>query len=194
MEKTKWTYNEERSFASNYFTFVQSFVSVLESLIKSWFNVLTTQVSIFILFVSAGVLFQGVFSPEYAQWNNFQLITFKVSRINFVRYLSDIIPSTTRRYYSRNANNIPWVKVNNNYFMKIFSPSTIIERSKLDLSIRNWTSLNIFEGRLLQFERPLENSVFTSHNPIRIKYLTRLRLDFVIANLNWFSRCCWSGL
>ena len=176
MEKIKWTYNEERSFASNYFTFVQSFVSVLESLIKSWFNVLTTQVSIFILFVSAGVLFQGVFSPEYAQWNNFQLITFKVSRINFVRYLSDIIPSTTRRYYSRNANNIPWVRVNKNYFMKIFSLSTIIERSKLDLSIRNWTSLNIFEGRLSQFERPLENSVFTSHNPIRIKYLTRLRI------------------
>ena len=131
------------------------------------------------------------FLQEYAQWNNFQLITFKVSRINYVRYLSDIIPSTTRRYYSRNANNIPWVRVNKNYFMKIFSPSTIIERSKLDLSIRN---SNIFEGRLLQFERPLENSVFTSHNPIRIKYLTRLRLDFVIANLNWFSRCCWSGL
>ena len=67
--------------------------------------------------------------------------------------------------------------------MKIFSPSTIIERSKLDLSIRNSTSLNIFEGRLLQFERPLENSVFTIHNPVRIKYLTRLRIGLCCRKL-----------
>ena len=36
--------------------------------------------------------------------------------------------------------------------------------------------VNVFKGRLLQFVRPLENSVFTCHNPIGIKYLTRLRL------------------
>ena len=50
--------------------------------------------------------------------------------------------------------------------------------NKLDLSIRNSTSLNVFKGRLLQFVRPLENSVFTCHNPIGIKYLTRIRLGF----------------
>ena len=52
------------------------------------------------------------------------------------------------------------------------------EWNKLDLSIRKWTSLNIFKSRLLRFVRPLENSVFTSHNPIGIKYLTRIRLGF----------------
>ena len=92
------------------------------------------------------------------------------------KYLSDIIPSTTRRYSSRNANNIPLVRVNNNYFMNTFFPSTITEWNKLDLSIRNSASLNVFKGRLLQFVRPLENSVFTYHNPIGIKYLTGLRL------------------
>ena len=91
------------------------------------------------------------------------------------KYLSDIIRSTARRYSSRNANNIPSVTVNNNYFVNTFFPSTISEWNKLDLSIRNSTSLNIFKGRLLQFIRPLENSVFTCHNPIGIKYLTRLR-------------------
>ena len=94
------------------------------------------------------------------------------------KYLSDIIRSTARRYSSRNANNIPSVRVNNNYFVNTFFPSTISEWNKLDLSIRNSTSLNIFKGRLLQFIRPLENSVFTCHNPIGIKYLTRLRLGF----------------
>ena len=31
---------------------------------------------------------------------------------------------------------------------------------------------------MLRFVRPLENSVFTCHNPIGIKYLTRIRLGF----------------
>ena len=94
------------------------------------------------------------------------------------KYLSDIIPSTTRRYSSRNANNIPLVRVNNSYFMNTFFPSTITEWNTIDLSIRNSASLNVFEGRSLQFVRPLENSVFTCHNPIGIKYLTRLRIEF----------------
>ena len=94
------------------------------------------------------------------------------------KYLSDIIPCTTRSYSERNANNILLVRVNNNYFINILFPSTITEWNKLDLSICNSTSLNMFKGRLLQFVRPLENSVFTSHNPIVIKYLTRMRLGF----------------
>ena len=62
--------------------------------------------------------------------------------------------------------------------MNTFFPPTITEWNKLDLSIRNPPSLNVFKGRLLQLVRPLENSVLTCHNPIGIKYLTRLRLGF----------------
>ena len=43
------------------------------------------------------------------------------------KYLSDIIPSTTRRYFSRNANNIPLLRANTNYFMSTFFPSTITD-------------------------------------------------------------------
>ena len=64
------------------------------------------------------------------------------------------------------------------YTLLTFFPSTITEWNKLDLSIRNSACLNVFKCRLLQFVRPLENSVFTCHNPIGIKYLTRLRLGF----------------
>ena len=94
------------------------------------------------------------------------------------KYLSDIIPSTTRRYSSRNANSIPLVRVNNNYFLNTFFSSTITEQNKPNLSIRNSTSLSIFKGRLLQFVRPFENSLFTCHNPIGITYLTTLKLGF----------------
>ena len=64
------------------------------------------------------------------------------------KYLSDIIPSTTRRYYSRNANNIPLVRANTNCFMNTFFQSTITEWNKLHLSICKSTSLNIFKSRL----------------------------------------------
>ena len=70
--------------------------------------------------------------------------------------------------------------------MNTFFPSTITEWNKLDLSIRNSISLNIFKGRLLQFVLPLENSVFTCHNPIGIKYLTRLRLENTV---HYFLHC-----
>ena len=57
-------------------------------------------------------------------------------------------------------------------------PSTITKWNKLDLSIGNSTSLNIFKDRLLQLLKPLGNSVCTCHNPIEIKYLARVRLGF----------------
>ena len=60
--------------------------------------------------------------------------------------------------------------------MNTFFPST--KWKKLDPSIRNSISLDIFEGRLLKFVWPLESSVFTCPNPIGIEYLTRLKLRF----------------
>ena len=41
--------------------FFESFVPVLEPLIKSWFDVPSTQMPILILLLRAGVLFEGAF-------------------------------------------------------------------------------------------------------------------------------------
>ena len=57
MGSTKWNYHKERSFPSNYFIFL-NFFSVWNPLIKILFDVQTTQMSISILFVTAGVLFE----------------------------------------------------------------------------------------------------------------------------------------
>ena len=120
----------------------------------------------------------GLESLQDRRWYIKLCVFYKLLNNMSSKYLSYIIPSTTRRYCSRNENNIPLVRVNNKYFMNTFFPSTITEWNKLDLSIRNSASLNVFKSRLLQFVRPLENSVFTCHNPIGIKYLTRPRLGF----------------
>ena len=61
MGSTKWAYHKERGFASNYFHYFRNFIFIL-ALIRSWFVVPTTRISIFILFVRAGVLLEGTIS------------------------------------------------------------------------------------------------------------------------------------
>ena len=69
MVSTEWTYHKKRSFASKYFVFLKI---LFESLIKSWIDVSTTQMSIFVLFVITGVLFDGAFSL----WVSLKVIIF----------------------------------------------------------------------------------------------------------------------
>ena len=47
--------------------FFDNFVSVYKPLIKSWFDVLTNEMPIFILYVRDGVLFESAFPCEYPQ-------------------------------------------------------------------------------------------------------------------------------
>ena len=110
----------------------------------------------------------GLESLQDRRWYRKLCVFYKILNSVSPKYFNDIIPSTTRRYAPRNANSIPLVIVNSNYFINTFFPSTTTEWNKLDLSIGNLTSLNIFKGRLLQFVKPLENSVYTCNNPIGI--------------------------
>ena len=55
MATTKWTYHKEWRFANSYLIFFGKFVPVLEPLEKRQFDVPTTQMSIFVFFISAGV-------------------------------------------------------------------------------------------------------------------------------------------
>ena len=57
MVTTKWAYHRERSFASNYFIFFEILFQF-----KNQFNVPAAQTPIFVVFLSAGVLFDGAFT------------------------------------------------------------------------------------------------------------------------------------
>ena len=50
------------------------------------------------------------------------------------------------------------------------------EWNKLDSGIRNLNSLSLFKSRILKFIQPNPNSIFNSHNPEAIKYLSRIIL------------------
>ena len=61
MGGTKWTNHWEQSLSRNYFIYLLTFFVVSESFTKIWFDVPTTQISIFILSVTIEVLLQGHF-------------------------------------------------------------------------------------------------------------------------------------
>ena len=83
------------------------------------------------------------------------------------------------KYYSTRSsqiNDISNIKTSSNFFSNSFFLSTITEWNKLDCDIRNSDSLNKFKLLLLQFVRPVANSVFDINNPYGLKLLTRLHL------------------
>ena len=59
-----------------------------------------------------------------------------------------------------------------------FFPSAITEWNKLDCSVRNADSFKVFKKCVLTFIRPMPNSIYNIHNPLRVKYLTTLRIRF----------------
>ena len=66
-----------------------------------------------------------------------------------------------------------------NLLLKVVSDlvvSVILEWNKLDVDMRNFTSINIFKKSLLQFVRPLPDGIFNFHSPKCITYGIRLRL------------------
>ena len=66
-----------------------------------------------------------------------------------------------------------------NLLLKVVSDlvvSVILEWNKLDIDMRNFTSVNIFKKSLIQFVRPSPKSLFNGHSPKDIKYEIRSRL------------------
>ena len=66
-------------------------------------------------------------------------------------------------------------------------PYTIVEWNKLDIAFRKAKSFLIFRNSLLKIVRPIQNSIFKTHDPLlRIKFLTRLKLGLIHLNEHIF--------
>ena len=98
MGSTKWTYHKIRSFVSNYFIFWTFYFSLrisYKELIwctnhSNWFDVPTIQISIFILFESARVLFESLFFL-WVSLTCFDILFWKKKSNFWHRYLRNII-------------------------------------------------------------------------------------------------------
>ena len=104
-------------------------------------------------------------------------LTFQLLAIFAILFLlTYIIPTPNTHYTFRNSDKIPYFKTKHNFFKNSFFPSVVIEWNKLDPSLRRCDSYNVFKSNILKFIRPSSNSFFDCHNPIGIKYITRIRL------------------
>ena len=86
------------------------------------------------------------------------------------------ISARNTHYSLRTSDYIPCFNTKHSFFKNSFFPSTIIEWNKLDLTLRECDNFNVFKKEILKFIRPSSNSFYNYHNPIGMKYITRIRL------------------
>ena len=104
---------------------------------------------------------------------------YKIQDNSVPKYLSDIIPSNSKSMYStRNKDRIRNFSTRTDLFSFSFFPCTIRDWNILDPSICASKSLSIFKSKLLKFIRPKPYPIYGIHDPLGLKYLTRLRLGF----------------
>ena len=103
------------------------------------------------------------------------------------KYLSDIILVSNDSWQNTRAQlklELTQFYTRTKSLSNTFFPFCIKEWNKLDAKIRNLPSISRFKKSLLIYFRTDENSIFDVHNPIDIKLLNRVRLNFKI-NINF---------
>ena len=114
---------------------------------------------------------------------------YKISNSLAPKYLFDNLPVSKNRHYStRNQSNLELSQFfsRTKSLSNSFFPYCIKEWNKLDTKIKNLPSLSTFKKALLVFCKTEENSLFNVYNPIGVKYLNRLRLNFSHLNEHKF--------
>ena len=103
-----------------------------------------------------------------------RLCTFhKIKTPGIPSYLFKLIPDTSHHYLTRSVEKISTYQCRTESFKSCFFPWIIVEWNKLDSKIQNLSS-SAFKEHLIKGIRPPSNSVFNIHNPIGLKYITRL--------------------
>jgi len=119
----------------------------------------------------------GLESLKSRRWYKRLTCMFKIMKNEAPDYLISLIPKCEHSIKTRHCH-IPTFHCRTECFKNSFFPSALSDWFNLDESIRNSESISIFKSRLLSFIRPLQTSTYNIFDPIGIKLLTRLRLDF----------------
>ena len=124
----------------------------------------------------------GTESLKFRRWFRRLCVFFKNKATKIPKYLYELIPTESHIYSTRNTENVETYYCRTDLFKYSFFPYTILEWNKLDINLRNVKSFQLFRNSLLKIGRPIQNSIFNVHDPVGIKYLTRLRLG--LSHLN----------
>ena len=121
-------------------------------------------------------------SLQLCRWYRKLVLFYRIFKNKSPAYFLNLIPARNTDDSLITSDNIPCFNTKHNFFKNSFFPSTIIEWNKLDDSLRIvCDSFNVFRKEILKFIRPSSNSFYICHNPIGIKYNTRIRLGLVRA-------------
>ena len=96
----------------------------------------------------------GLESLQQRRWYRELCCFYKIYNKQAPGYLTELIPTRNKAYQTRDLANIPSLSFKHNFFKNAFFPSTILERTKLDPSLRNSTGYNVFKNSILKFIRP----------------------------------------
>ena len=92
-------------------------------------------------------------------------------------YLFQLVPSPNTRYFERNLEKIPQLRIKHEFFKNFVFLFTIKEGNSLAPEIRQSKSISIFKNNVLNIILPKPNYVYYwyCHNPKGIRPITRLR-------------------
>ena len=113
---------------------------------------------------------------QIRRWYRKLCLFCKIYKNQSPSYLCNIIRTTNTHYTFTNSDKILYFKTKRNFFKNSFFPLVIIEWNKLDPSPRRCDSYNVLKSNILKFILPSSNSLLDCHKPIKIKYITRIRL------------------
>ena len=100
--------------------------------------------------------------------------------------LFKLVPDISHHCLTRSVEKLFTYQCRTESFKSSFFRWTIVEWNKLDSKIQNLSS-SAFKEHLIKGIRPPSNSVLNIHNPVGLKYITRLRLGLSHLNEHRFN-------
>ena len=129
----------------------------------------------------------GIESLEFRRWCRKLSLFYKIKKTGLPEYLFNTIPQSNHQYNTRSIEDVTTFYCRIDAFKYSYFPHTILEWNKLDMQIRRSESFLSFKNSLLKIGRPTAKLIYKIHNPIGLKFLTRLRLGLSQLNKHKFK-------
>ena len=129
----------------------------------------------------------GLHSLIERRWRSKLIFFYKIMKGLLPEYLFSYLDFSTQEKYSLRLSTTSMIKPfpsKKKFFKNTFFPYCISEWNKLTVEIKNAKSINIFKKLILIKKK--ENSIFSICDPLGVKLLTRLRLNFSHLNEHKF--------
>ena len=114
-------------------------------------------------------------------------VFYKIKTQGHPEYLYKLIPAKSYSYKTCISDHNETYYCRTDIFGYSFFPYTVVKRNRLDRTLGNSKSYNIFKNLLLKIGRPMLKVSFSIHNPLGLKLQTRSRLGLSYLNEHRFN-------